>query len=96
MPDGSEQEKGRRLERLERLLACFQKALGHEMPNQLVAVGGLLRLLELEEGDRLGPDGRDYLGRLHAAVQKLDLLAAGLADLARTARPQERTRGEGK
>src|SRR5437899_1008822 len=55
MPGGSEQEATcRRLERLERLLACFQKALGHEMPNQLVAIGGLLRLLELEEGERLG------------------------------------------
>jgi signal transduction histidine kinase len=94
MADGSEHEQCRRLQRLERLLACFQQGLGHEMPNQLVAVGGLLRLLELEEGERLSPDGRDYLGRLQAAVQKLNLLATGLADLARTARPQDRPRGE--
>jgi signal transduction histidine kinase len=94
MPGNSEHETTRRLERLERLLACFQQALGHEMPNQLVAVGGLLRLLDLEEGERLGPDGRDYLGRLHAAVQKLHLLGAALADLARSARPPDRCRGE--
>jgi two-component system OmpR family sensor kinase len=94
MPEGSEQEAMcRRLQRLERLLACFQQALGHELPNQLVAIGGLLRLLELEEGQRLGADGRDYLGRLNAAVQKLNLLSTGLADLARTARPQDRPGG---
>jgi signal transduction histidine kinase len=95
MHNGNERDPTRRrLERLERLLACFQKALGHEIPNQLVAIGGLLQLLELEEGERLGLDGRDYLGRLHAGVQKLQLLAVALADLARVARPLDRPAGQ--
>jgi signal transduction histidine kinase len=87
MPEGNEQDPTRRrLQRLERLLACFQKALGHELPNQLIAIGGLLRLLELEEVQRLGPEGQDYLARVNAAVQKLQVLGTTLANLARLAR----------
>jgi signal transduction histidine kinase len=82
----SPDERQRRLERLERLLACYQKALGHELPNQLVAIQGLLRVLELDERERLGPDGRDYLERLHAAARRAHELARALAELARAAR----------
>ena len=48
----------RRIEQLERLLGCFQKALGHELPNQLVALQGLARLIEMEQADRLDEEGR--------------------------------------
>ena len=32
----------------ERLLACYQQALGHDLPNKLVALQGIARLLEEE------------------------------------------------
>jgi signal transduction histidine kinase len=73
--------------RLERLLCVLQKALGHELPNTLVAVQGLARLLELEEGERLGSDGRAYLGRLAAGAGRAHALVNALADVARLARP---------
>jgi signal transduction histidine kinase len=72
--------------RHERLLALFQKALGHELPNRLIAVQGLARLLELEEGERLGAEGRDYLGRLAAAAEEAHGLVAALAEVVRLGR----------
>jgi len=70
----------------ERLLACFQKALGHELPNQLVAVQGLLYLLGEEEGQRLGPEGRDCLERLGAVVRRMHGLVKELAEVGRAVR----------
>jgi signal transduction histidine kinase len=73
--------------RLARLLAVLQKGLGHELPNRLAAVQGLARLLELEEGQRLGAEGRDYLERLAAGAGKAHALVAALAEVARLGRP---------
>jgi signal transduction histidine kinase len=86
----SEQEQvRRRLERAERLLGCFQKALAHELPNQLVAIQGLLRVLELEERDRLGPEGLDYVSRAIAAAQRTHELVRALAGLGRAGREDQ-------
>jgi signal transduction histidine kinase len=74
-------------DRLARLLAVLQKGLGHELPNQLIAVRGLARLLELEEGDRLSAEGRDYLARLAAGAAKAHALVAVLAEVARLGKP---------
>jgi signal transduction histidine kinase len=73
--------------RLGRLLAVLQKGLGHELPNQLVAVQGMARLLALEEGERLSAEGRDYLGRVAAGAAKAHALVSALAEVARLARP---------
>ena len=73
----------RRLAQAERLLACFQKAVGHELPNQLVAIQGLAQVLDLEEGERLSPDGREYLTRLAAAARRTHTLVRALADVGR-------------
>lgn len=70
----------------DRLLALLQKALGHELPNQLIAVQGLARLLDAEARDRLGDDGRDYLHRLSAAAQRAHEMIHSLADLIRALR----------
>ncbi len=75
--------------RLLPLLTVLQQGLGHELPNQLIAVEGLARLLALEEGERLGADGRDYLRRLTAAAEKAHALVASLAEVARLGRPPE-------
>lgn len=66
-------------------LTLLHKALSHELPNHLVAIGGLARMLELEAGERLG-DGREYLTRLGAAGQRCNQLVKELAEVVRLAR----------
>jgi signal transduction histidine kinase len=70
----------------EPLLALLQQALGHELPNQLVAVQGMARLLDAEAADQLGPDGKEYIQRLGAAAQRAHELVRTLADLIRVLR----------
>jgi signal transduction histidine kinase len=72
-----------------RLLDCLQQALGHELPNHLVAIQGLVRILDLEEAARLGEPGRDYLARLASAADRLHSLVGTLAVLVRAARRSE-------
>ncbi|HZT79008.1 MAG TPA: HAMP domain-containing sensor histidine kinase [Gemmataceae bacterium] len=74
-------------DRAARLLAVLQKALGHELPNVLVGVQGLARLVELEEAERLSADGRAYLGRLAAGAGRAHALVTALAEVARLGRP---------
>jgi len=76
----------RRLEQLERLLGCFQQALGHELPNQLVALQGLARLVELEQGDRMDEKGRGHLLRLADLARRTDDLVRALAEIGRLTR----------
>jgi signal transduction histidine kinase len=76
----------RRLRRAERLLACFQKALGHELPNQLVAIQGLVYVVRDEAADQLGGEGRDSLDRLGAVVGRTHALVRELAEVGRTVR----------
>jgi signal transduction histidine kinase len=63
------------------LLEFLRKPLAHDLPNQLVAIQGLARVLEMEEGDRLGPDGKDYLRRLAAGAQRAHENVRSLAEL---------------
>jgi signal transduction histidine kinase len=72
--------------RMERLLTCLQKALGHELPNRLVGIQGMLQLLELEEGGRLGPDGQEYLRRLRAATSRAQAMVKALGEVCRVGR----------
>jgi signal transduction histidine kinase len=76
----------RRIEQLERLLGCFQKALGHELPNQLVALQGLARLIEMEQAERLDEEGRAHLLRLADLAQRADGLVRTLAEIGRLTR----------
>jgi sigma-B regulation protein RsbU (phosphoserine phosphatase) len=71
------------------LLASLEKALSHDLPNQLVAILGLVRLLETEEGGRLGAEGQDYLRRIHAGVERSQRLVSTLVDSVRAARRSE-------
>jgi signal transduction histidine kinase len=76
----------RKLEQLERLTACFQKALGHELPNQLVALQGLARLAVAECGNRLDADGRELLERLAGLARRTDGVVRALAEIGRLTR----------
>src|SRR5438046_294756 len=73
-------------EQAERLLACFQKALGHELPNQLVAIQGLARVLEMELADRVDDEARGHLLRLAALARRTDEFIRALAQVGRWCR----------
>jgi signal transduction histidine kinase len=73
----------------EQLLALFRQAMGHDMPNHLVALQGLVRLLEMDEKDRLSPAGQDYLRRLTAIQQRVEALVRMLSDICRAGRNQQ-------
>ena len=85
-------------EGLERLLACLQKATGHELPNELVAMQGLVQLVQMEEGDHLGPESKDYLRRLVSRLRQTLELVRALAEAVRLGRQHlpPKTRGPGR
>jgi signal transduction histidine kinase len=82
-PSGADAE--RRLRRAERLLAYYRPVLGHDLPNLLVAILGLLQILELEEGAHLGPEGQDYLRRLRDSTHRAQATVRLLKDIGRAA-----------
>lgn len=69
--------------RTERLLKCFHKALNHELPNHLVAIQGLVRLLKLEMEPKLDEDSREIFKRLETASQRTHEVIRTLAALGR-------------
>jgi light-regulated signal transduction histidine kinase (bacteriophytochrome) len=73
----------------ERLQHGLQKALGHDLPNHLVAVQGILRLLELEQSENLGAEGQAYLRRLTAATARTQALVRALHLYAQGGRTSE-------
>jgi signal transduction histidine kinase len=85
-PSPADNPARRALHQVERLQACYQKALGHELPNQLVAIQGLARILQMEPIDRLTAEGRSYLARLANLVQSVDEFVRSLAGLGRLLR----------
>jgi light-regulated signal transduction histidine kinase (bacteriophytochrome) len=81
-------DSGKQLARAERVLASFQQVLNHDLPNQMVAIQGLLQVLELEEGSRLSAEGQDYVRRLAAVTRRVqDMLATLKAILKAGAEP---------
>src|SRR5260370_33622907 len=67
--------------RSDRLLRAMHKVLSHDLPNQIVAVQGLLQLLSLEESARLSADGCEYLRRLQNAARRTAELGRFLKDM---------------
>ena len=68
MPENlSSAELASRSQRLERRLEIIRKAVGHDLPNQLVVIQGLLQLLVLEESSRVSAEGQEYMRRLGGA-----------------------------
>ncbi len=75
------------------LLACYQFALGHELPNGLVALQGLARLLVQAHGEQLDEEARALLERLARSAQRLDEQARRLAEVGRLCREVEEAPG---
>ncbi len=78
-------------ERAERLLACVRKACSHDLSNQMVALQGMLHLLQQEEQDRLSGQGREYLQRATAAARRAVDMVQTLKELTRWAASAEKT-----
>jgi signal transduction histidine kinase len=79
---GSAQEQ----ERMARFIACLQTYIGHELPNQLVAMQAFARLLLEQNAGALDEEGRMMLGRIATMAQKADMLARRLAEIGRLLR----------
>lgn len=63
------------------LLRCFQKALGHELPNQLVAIQGLARLSQYADDPDFPPQA--LLQRIVPLVSRTDQMVRALAEIGR-------------
>jgi signal transduction histidine kinase len=70
-----------RMEHTERLLFGYQQALGHELPNRLIGIQGLARLVLADHGDRLDPGGRELLERLADLARRTDRMVRALAQV---------------
>src|SRR5947209_3860755 len=68
----------------ERLLACYQQALGHDLPNKLVALQGLARLLDQELAEQLSGEAREWLARILGLTREIDTQVRALADVGRS------------
>ncbi len=88
-PDGDADPVRGRLEQLELQLALYQKALGHDLPNQMVALQGLARMLDLELGADAADDVRALATRLAAVARQADERMRALAALGRLSRRQD-------
>ena len=73
------------LEQSERLLACYQAALGHELPNRLVAIQGMARLLEFSP-DTLDAESRGLLENLAGLTRKANELVRAVSVIGRLCR----------
>jgi hypothetical protein len=69
--------------RLERLLFACRRGLNHDLTNELVALRGLLQLLQHDEAARLSRAGNEYIDRLLAVSERTQALARTLRDLSR-------------
>jgi two-component system, OmpR family, sensor kinase len=85
-PANSPGPEARARERADQLIACYQQALGHELPNLLVALQGLARLLAEEQADRLDPEGLALLDRLAELARRADMVARATAAVGRACR----------
>jgi two-component system, NtrC family, nitrogen regulation sensor histidine kinase NtrY len=69
--------------RAERVLAAYQQAVGHDLPNRLVVLQGLARMLEQSAAERLEPEERASLIRLADLARDAHGFVASLAEVGR-------------
>jgi light-regulated signal transduction histidine kinase (bacteriophytochrome) len=67
--------------RSDRLLRGMHKVCSHDLPNQIVVLQSLLQMLQLEEADRLSPDGQEYVRRLQNVTQRTTQMARFLKEM---------------
>jgi signal transduction histidine kinase len=67
----------------EQLLAGLRHLSGHELPNQLIAMQGLLQVFQADEADRVTPAGRDLLERASSLARQVHETVHRMAELCR-------------
>jgi signal transduction histidine kinase len=69
-----------------RELESFSYSVSHDLRAPLRAINGFSHLLQEDCGDRIGPQEREYLGRIRTATERMGDLIDELLDLARLTR----------
>jgi signal transduction histidine kinase len=70
-------------ERTRQFLDCVFRVLAHDLPNHLIALRGLARLLAVEEEERLSTEGKEYVDRMASAAERAHTLAVSLSSTGR-------------
>jgi PAS domain S-box-containing protein len=73
-----------------RELESFAYSISHDLRAPLRSIDGFSHLLEDEYGERLDAQGRDYLGRVRRAAQRMGGLIDDILDLSRITRQEMR------
>ena len=73
-----------------RELEAFSYSVSHDLRAPLRSLDGFSQAMIEDYGDRLDEQGRDYLGRIRAASQRMSLLIDDILQLARLARSEMR------
>jgi len=80
---------GSRLGQLEMQVALCQQALGHDLPNQMVSLQGLARVLEMELEPYATPETREVARRIANLARSADERMRHFAALGRLLRREE-------
>jgi signal transduction histidine kinase len=72
-------------------LDAFASSVSHDLRAPLVALSGILTMLEEDHGHKFDADGRGLLARVHERIQKMDELIDALLFFARLGRQPVRT-----
>jgi light-regulated signal transduction histidine kinase (bacteriophytochrome) len=65
------------------LLRSMHQVFSHDLPNQVLVMQTLLQMLELEEMEHLGDDGKEQVKRLQLAVGKTSRMVRFLKEMSR-------------
>ena len=79
-------ERTAQLESSMRELASFSYSVSHDLRSPLRAIEGFAQVILDDYGDKLGKDGKESLGRVRGAAQKMSRLIDDMQTLARLAR----------
>ena len=86
------EDANRELQATNRELEAFSYSVSHDLRAPLRSIDGFSQILLEDYGDELDEEGRDYLGRVRAASQRMGQLIDDLLELSRVTRgPLRRT-----